>query len=230
LSNICENTAIGRYPRVDGCIVSRLEFVSISRERSLAVLVFDDGRTKQRIFEHPDVGSDLNLHQVHGYFGLHWAGRSLNDIRNGLRDALQRAEHSDRKRRILEVTRSAIHDAETPDSTVIVEGLTFVLNEDLASSQATTLLSALDDKRLLLELLDQFIDEPGARLIFGSETKIPALKDCALVSVPYGIVGKRRGVVAILGGVRMDYGKIMPWVGFAGRAISAALEHKYSAA
>jgi heat-inducible transcriptional repressor len=215
---------------VGGCIVSRLEFVSISSQRSLAVLVFDDGRTKQRIFEHPHVGQDLHLEQVHRYFGEHWSGRSLDGIRRGLRTELHKADQSSKRRRLLEVTHSAVHDAESPDSRVVVEGLTFVLNEDLGSSQATTLLSALDDKRLLLDLLDQFSDESGARLVFGSETEIPGLKDCALVCVPYGIVGKRRGAVAILGGVRMDYGKIMPWVGFAGQAISAALEHQNSAA
>ena len=230
LSAICTSATIGRCPRIGEATVRKLEFVSLDAGRSLAILVFGDGRTHQRVFQHQDEITTIHLDQIRNYFDAHWTGQTLNAIRSELRASLAKAESTDPNRRLLEVTESALAEEERPDDAVIVEGLTFVLSDDSTAQQATSLLGALDDKRLLLELLDQFVDGEGARVLFGTDTAIPEFRDCAFVSAAYGLSGKRRGAVAIVGSVRMDYAKVVPWVGFAAGAISRVLERNTHAA
>ena len=87
----------------------------------------------------------------------------------------------------------------------------------------SSVMRALEDKRLLLRLLDELASEDGSQVIFGEETESDTLRACAVVSAPYRVGGRCLGAVAVVGPVRMNYARIIPWVEYTAEAISGIL-------
>lgn len=94
---------------------------------------------------------------------------------------------------------------------LFVEGSRYILNQpefqDLKKLQL--LITALEEKSNLIELLMDQLQEGKVHVAIGEEDLSKEIWDCSLVSAPYDWHGKYVGVVGILGPRRMPYGRIM---------------------
>jgi heat-inducible transcriptional repressor len=149
-----------------------------------------------------------------------------------LRAEIQEAEIGDPTLALLHVADSALDGPDTPEDAVVVEGRTHLLVGDDGVGDMGPVLSALEDKRLLLGLLEGMEGVPGQepKVMFGEEAEINALRQCTVVAASYGLAENRMGTVAIIGPVRMDYARIVPWVGCTAEAISGILVKQHVAA
>lgn len=220
LAGACTMAAVGRQPRRADAIVDRIELVPLGNQRVLAVCVFEGGEVSDRLVQLDGPVEPELLARARNLFAERWSGRPLTVVRAGLRAQIEQAEQADPQRRLLEFGERALPDAESPDDAVVVEGRTHLLEP--VDDERLRALGALEDKRLLLHLLDG-LAASGPTVIFGGETGRPALRDCTIVCAPYGDGRRPRGAVAILGPVRMNYSRIIPWVGYTADAISGIL-------
>lgn len=220
LAGACTLAAVGRTPRRADAIVDRIELVSLDPRRVLAVCVFASGEVANRLIDLDGPIEPDELVRARNLFSARWSGQPLTAVRRALRAQIDGAERDDPERRLLEFGERALPDAESPDDAVLVEGRTHLLEP--ADDERLRALGALEDKRLLLHLLDE-LAEAGPRVIFGGETGRAALSNCTIVCAPYGDGQRPRGAVAILGPVRMNYSRIIPWVGYTADAISGIL-------
>ena len=85
------------------------------------------------------------------------------------------------------------------------------------------LLTALETRERMIEILDQLLAERGPGVAFGDEIGEPALRHCALVIAPYGEAGAPAGVVCVLGPSRMDYARVIPLVDFFSQMVTERL-------
>jgi heat-inducible transcriptional repressor len=60
-------------------------------------------------------------------------------------------------------------------------------------------------------------------LRIGSETGVPELTDCAMVSASYTAAGEHPGAIGVIGPVRMRYGHVLSVLAFMTRYLSDAL-------
>ena len=78
------------------------------------------------------------------------------------------------------------------------------------SAKASTLLSALEEKKQLTELMYQEGDsERGIQVYIGDESPLEATKDCSVVTATYHIEEGVYGKIGIIGPRRMDYEKVV---------------------
>ncbi len=225
LSSACTLVAIGRRPRLDEARVRRIELLALGGGRVMAVLVTDDDVVRHRVVRLTEGVGAVELLRAQGLFNQRWADLPLRDARQALRRQIEGTE-SGPSRRLLELAERVLPDADTPEDAVIVEGRTHLLAPDSDAEQLASVLQALEDKRLLLSLLDQLEIEDGTRVVFGEETEIEALKDFTVVSAAYGIDDRALGTVAIVGPVRINYARVVPWVGWTAKAISELLRRE----
>ncbi len=220
LAGACTMAAVGRRPRRADAIVDRIELVPLGARRVLAVCVFEGGEVCDRLVELDAPVEAEVLARARDLFAERWSGQALTAVRHALRAQIERAERQDPERRLLEFGERALPEAESPDEAVVVEGRAHLLEP--ADDERLRALGVLEDKRLLLRLLDG-LAEGGPLVIFGGETGEAALRDCTIVCAAYGDGQRPRGAVAILGPVRMNYSRIIPWVGYTADAISGIL-------
>ena len=108
---------------------------------------------------------------------------------------------------------------------LFVEGSRYILNQpefqDLKKIQL--LITALEEKSNLIELLMDQLQEGKVHVAIGEKELSKEIWDCSLVSAPYGWHGKYVGAVGILGPRRMPYGRMMGLVHQMAEEIGQAL-------
>ena len=85
------------------------------------------------------------------------------------------------------------------------------------------LFSALETNERLLQVLDQMIDGGGVSVAFGGEMDDPALHRCAVIAAGYGAGDRSVGSLGVIGPPRMDFGRIIPLVGYISDVITEKL-------
>ncbi|HZO06529.1 MAG TPA: hypothetical protein VFB52_09085, partial [Solirubrobacterales bacterium] len=85
------------------------------------------------------------------------------------------------------------------------------------------LLRALEDKHLLIRLLDRTRTGDGIQVFLGAETAHSALLDSSVVAMAYGPEDRPIGALAVIGPMRMNYGKVMSVVDFTADVVTQLL-------
>ncbi len=87
------------------------------------------------------------------------------------------------------------------------------------------LLHALEDRSALLDLLERSLAHSGLTVSIGSENFDARLTSLSVVAASYQSGAMPLGSVAIVGPVRMDYGRVIPLVDYTARTLSRLLEY-----
>lgn len=229
LSDITRYAGIVLAPMVEQRRLRQIEFVPMSSKgRFLCVLVTTEGLIENKIVQ---VGLEIDsqsLERVHRYLNELLEGLTLEEMRK--RVLTQMGEE---KNRYDEMVSSALAlgeaaVSESSKSKVIVSGGSNLLRaakpgdeEDLSRMQE--LLRALEEKELVLELLDRTMDSERVQVFLGAETEYASLADSSVVAMKYGSEDRPAGAIAVIGPTRMNYGKVMSVVDFTAALVSKLL-------
>jgi heat-inducible transcriptional repressor len=85
------------------------------------------------------------------------------------------------------------------------------------------LLRTLEDKETLIRLLDRTRLADGIQVFLGVETAMAALAGSSVVAMSYGPEETPIGAIAVIGPMRMNYGKVMSVVDFTADTVSQLL-------
>jgi heat-inducible transcriptional repressor len=96
------------------------------------------------------------------------------------------------------------------------------------TGQVNDLMSLLERRVALLQVLRAAIGEPGVYVRIGHENEIPAMRSLALVASGYGVAQRRLGAVSVIGPVRMDYAAAIVTVREAAQELSRVVEAAYA--
>lgn len=211
LADTCTLTALVRRPRFDEAVVRRLDFLWLDRRRALAVLQLGD-TVRHHLVAVPEGLDAEGLARAQNLFNTEWSGVPLGAVRGALRAAIEAAA-ADRSERthLLTMAARAVDLSGSAEDELAVEGRTYLVRHAESPELASTVMHTLDDTRALLSLLDELAPDAGAQVVFGAQTGLPALSACTVVGAGFG-EGVGRGAVAIIGPVRMDYARVVPWV------------------
>ncbi len=87
-----------------------------------------------------------------------------------------------------------------------------------------TILRSLEEKRDILSLLSDEIDDDRLTIHIGKENKFNYLSECSIVTRGYKTKGKVKGRVGVIGPKRMAYEKVIPAVELLADTVSEMLE------
>jgi heat-inducible transcriptional repressor len=106
---------------------------------------------------------------------------------------------------------------------VVVSGQANLLDDEVAKERARDLLRTLEDKETLIRLLDRTRTADGLQVFLGTETAMTALSASSIVAVSYGPEEQPIGALAVIGPMRMNYGKVMSVVEVTAETVSQVL-------
>lgn len=210
----------------------QIEFVALSEQRILVILVTDDGTVQNRIISAARSYSPSELVQAANYFNDTFAGISLSQVKQRLVEEMQQTK--DQMNNVMTMAvimaQRLFEDGETSDESLVVSGSSNLMSmPDLNDvNKLKRLFEAFNAKRDLMHLLDQTVHAGGVKIFIGSESGYETLEDCSVVSAPYSVSGQIVGILGVVGPTRMPYEFVIPIVDVTAKLISSVLTEKNS--
>ncbi|HSW14601.1 MAG TPA: heat-inducible transcriptional repressor HrcA [Solimonas sp.] len=226
LSQLSHMAGVVTVPRRNLAILRRIEFLPLSGNRALAILVVNQHEVQNRVIhtERP-YGAD-ELGRYANMLNEQFAGRDLVSLRNALMsDAMDTQNRLNLQLRdAATMAEQAVTGSPAPDY-VLAGGANLMGFQELADVQRLRgLFDALDRKRDLLNLFDQCLGADGVQLFIGDESGYRVLDECSVVTAPYYVDGQVAGVLGVIGPTRMAYHRIIPLVKETARVLSQGLK------
>jgi heat-inducible transcriptional repressor len=205
--------------------IKHIEFVSLSPDRALVVLVFADGHVENRVFTPPMGQTPSSMREAANFLNALAEGRTLSELRGIMQRELQtRRQEIDSLARELVETGAALWENEgQPYERLIVRGRANLLGGSAEAEELDRIRLLFDDlerKRDIVEFLELAETGEGVRIFIGSENKLFSLSGSALVVSPYMNADRKIvGAVGVIGPTRLNYGRIVPIVDYTAQLV-----------
>ncbi len=218
LSALTGAAAVFTPPRPEEEKLIQLHFMPLREGQLLAVLVTAGGAVQNRVL----AGDAGDLQRVNNLLAemLQGESRSLVEIHRAL------LKEMDEQRGVVEEARAVVEkavDSSAPVEMVIEgQGRLFDRPEFLDGDKIRRFVKTFEDKERLAALLAETLSAGGVRVLIGSEANLEDVEDISVITTPYSSTGST-GSIGVIGPTRMDYGKVVPLVGFTAKVVSDKL-------
>ena len=226
LSDITKLAAVVMLPRSRLNSLEHIEFITLSKNRILVILVLSDKEIQNRIIHTAKPYTQSQLQQTANYLNAAYCGKDLNTIRSELLTELKKMKED-----VNELMQTAIEMAQqaftVPDAhdDFVMSGHTNLMNVAELSNldKLKRLFESFSQKRDILHLLENAINAKGVQIFIGEESGYEVLDDCSIVTSPYELDGRVLGVLGVIGPIRMDYERVIPIVDVTAKILGSAL-------
>lgn len=209
--------------------VRHIEFVPISSDKALVVLVSEDGIVENRLIDVPLGLPTSALVQATNFLNARLAGRALEDVIQTIQGELtnRQSELDSLAEKVVASGLAVWAGGDTAASTLIVSGQSNLLENVQASEdleRMKKLFDELERKKDLIKLMELAKDGRGVRLFIGSENNLFSLSGSSLVVSPYmNGANKIVGVIGVIGPTRLNYARIVPMVDYTAQVVGRLL-------
>jgi len=224
LSGVTHGASLVLTPKHEAPI-KHIEFVALSQDRALVVLVFADGHVENRVFTPPPGQTPSSMREAANFLNAIAAGHTLSEL-----GAVIAREIAARRQEINQLAAALVEGGVAlwenkgeATERLIVRGRGNLLGDsenedDLA--RIRTLFDDLERKRDIAQFLDLAEDGEGVRIFIGSENKLFSLSGSSLVVSPYMNADRKIiGAVGVIGPTRLNYGRIVPIVNYTAQLV-----------
>jgi heat-inducible transcriptional repressor len=226
LRELSHLTVVVQAPRPDSDVVEHIEFVRLRDDQLLAVLASSSGQIQNKLVPLDVPLPPPDLDRINNYLNSLVSGLTLDQVRARLASEIEsdRSAHDQLAARALQLATAAVPTDTGAD--VLVDGQSNLLAGQTDLERAKTLLRTLEEKDLIVRLLDRTLSAPGICVFIGAEANLADLTDISVVAAPYGGDGKPLGTIGVIGPSRMNYSRVIPLVDFTSEMISDVLTTK----
>ena len=201
-----------------GDLLEHVHFSRLAVARVLAVVVTRGGMVRDRVLA---LDADLSLTELEtaaNFLNEHYRGWNIERVRAELarriedeRSAYQRMLSSAQ-----ELWSGTVPESARAEQAVYVEGVANLVNLPEDRARLREMLSALEAKQRLVELLNAYIDtrQESVRVVFDLEDHAPEMAGLVLIAAPARVGGESVGTVGVIGPKRMHYENAMSAVSY----------------
>ncbi len=229
MSQVTHMLGVVTAPPAQSTTVRRVEVLVLQPQLVMVVAITSTGAVTKRMFAF-DQPVDPHL--------ADWASDFLNERVTGLpvgariiSSRLADPSLGAREQAFVEAIGSALTELEDEESqgTLVVGGQARFLEENRTQDlmEIGSLMHALEERFVLLELLRGALAGNEVYLRIGAELPDPSLRGVSLVAANYGIARRNLGTVSVIGPTRMDYRLAIATVREAAHALSTYVEEVY---
>jgi len=208
-------------------LLKHVEFVRLSPEKALVVLVGDHDAVENRIIGLPAGTTSSQLAAAANFLNAHMCGLTISEaserieqLKETIRTELDQLS-SDLVERGLATWSGA---EEGRPARLIVRGRSNLLDgvDDMGDlDRLRMLFDDLEKKESLSDILDLAEGGQGVRIFIGSENTLFSLSGSSLIVAPYKNSEDRIiGAVGVIGPTRLNYSRIVPMVDYTAQLMS----------
>ncbi len=223
LRDLSHLAVVVQAPRPESDAVSHIEFVRLREGQLLAVIATANGHIQNKLvpIEFPLAPGDLE--RINNYLNDLVAGLTLDQVRARIVKEIEheRAGPDRFISRALELAVAAV----PPDTVgeILVEGQANLLTSGDDLERTKRVLRTLEEKDVMVRLLDRTLNAPGICVFIGAEANLADLTDISVVAASYGSEDRPLGTIGVIGPSRINYSKVIPLVDFTAEVITEVL-------
>ena len=226
LSGFTNMAGVVTLPKRSATIFRQIEFLPLSEQRVLVILVVNEKNVQNRILTLDRDYKTSELQEIANYLNNKYAGRALEELGDLVRKDLQETRES-MNQQMEQMIKMAgrVFDNDEKEEDVIVAGQTNLMNfSELSNVESLRdLFEAFNQKRDMYHVLERCISAEGVQIFIGQESGYNVLDMCSLVTSPYEVDGDVVGILGVVGPTRMAYDRVVPVVDVTSKLLSAAL-------
>ncbi|EEB85222.1 heat-inducible transcriptional repressor HrcA [Roseobacter sp. GAI101] len=231
LSGVTRGASLVLTPKHEAPI-KHIEFVSLSQDRALVVLVFSDGHVENRLFTPPPGQTPSSMREAANFLNALVEGKTISELQRAISNEInQRRQEIDILARQLVESGLALWqgEGEHPER-LIVRGRSNLINAEGEAENVELIRQLFDDlerKRDIAEFLELADAGDGVRIFIGSENKLFSLSGSSLVVSPYMNADRKViGAVGVIGPTRLNYGRIVPIVNYTAQLVGKLISNR----
>ncbi len=231
LSGITRSASLVLAPKQETAI-KHIEFVSLSPDRALVVLVYADGHVENRLFTPPPGQTPSSMREAANFLNAIAEGHRLSELRPliAAEIARHRQEIDSLARDLVENGLALWENAGERGERLMVRGQANLIEaggESLNLDRIRTLFDDLERKRDIADFLEMTDSGEGVRIFIGSENKLFSLSGSTLVVSPYMNADRKIiGAVGVIGPTRLNYGRIVPIVDYTAQLVGRMVSER----
>ncbi len=231
LSGLTQGASLVLTPKTESPI-KHLEFVALSPEKALVVLVTADGQVENRLFTPPAGLTPSSMREAANFLNAILEGHTVSQMQSVVAREIERhRQELDRLSQSLIKDGLAIWvDEQDGRDRLIVRGRANLVEDgasELDLERIRQLFDDLERKRDLAHLLNLTEEGDGVRIFIGSENKLFSLSGSSLVVSPYmNAERKIIGAVGVIGPTRLNYGRIVPIVDYTAQLVGRLMSRR----
>ncbi|MCK5648833.1 MAG: heat-inducible transcription repressor HrcA [Gammaproteobacteria bacterium] len=230
LSGMTQMAGLVVLPKKELIALIQIEFIPLSNNRILAVLVQSDNEVQNRVLQLECDYSPAQLQQMSNYLNTLLMGKSIKTVcrilTREMENTRQKMDHM--MRSAIQMATHAFAEHHEDQNDFMISGETNLMQyaDNADMDKMRQLFEAFHEKQHILGLLSQVSDADGVQLFIGQESGYGPLDDCSVVAAPYQIEGQSMGVLGVIGPTRMAYDKVIPIVDITAKLLTSALNHE----
>jgi heat-inducible transcriptional repressor len=228
LSSLTHLAGVVTIPRQPHQALSQIEYLPLSDNRVLAVMVVNGRDVQNRIVQLDRYYSAEELRRAANFLNQQFAGKELTQVRMDI--VAELAQTGDALNQLMrdaiKVAQQMVGEVVRPgEAEYVIAGETNLMEFAELSNvdKLRRLFDAFTSKRDILHLLDQSLTAEGVQIFIGQESGYQILDDCSLVTSPYALDNETVGVLGVIGPTRMAYDRVIPIVDVTARLLGSAL-------
>jgi heat-inducible transcriptional repressor len=203
--------------------LDQVELIGLADQRVLMVVVTRDRMVHNRVVSLGEPLSQDELGSIRNYLNRNFSGWTLSEIHAELKRRFeqQSAAYDELLKKLTLLYSKGLLDIDFAPE-VHLEGASNLVGLDLhlTREKLRELFHTLEEKKRILHLLDRFLEQPAGELAIhvGLGDVHPSMRELSLIGVSIPLAGGVSAKIAVLGSMRMNYGKAMSAVYHVGQA------------
>ncbi|MCL6634962.1 MAG: heat-inducible transcriptional repressor HrcA [Peptococcaceae bacterium] len=226
ISQVTSYAALVMQPQIGMSNFKRIQIVPMNPLQAMVLLVMDTGAVYHRMIDIPESITETDLDTISLVLNQKLHGSPIENIKLTLLKEIyfELARH----KHVLDLAMELIHDSMSlkAEDKIYLGGVFNILNQPEFHNveRVKTLLSLLEQEKLLCDLLAGAGMEEGVTVRIGKEINRSEIEQCSVITAPYQVSGRIMGTIGVLGPTRMDYARVVSVVDFMTTSLSHALE------
>ena len=232
LSGLTQSASVVFAPKTEAPI-KHIEFVSLSADKALVVLVMADGQVENRIFKPPLGQTPSAMREAANFLNAVLAGHTVSDLKTVVEAEIgrRRQELDTLATKLIEAGVAVwANEGVRGSERLIVRGRSNLIDDSVSETdleRVKTLFDDLERKQDIAQFLDLTEQGDGVRIFIGSENKLFSLSGSSLVVSPYMNADRKViGAVGVIGPTRLNYGRIVPIVDYTAQLVSRMMSNR----
>ena len=231
LSGVTQGASLVLTPKREAPI-KHVEFLPLSANQALVVLVFADGHVENRLFRPPPGQTPSSMKEAANFLNAIMEGNTLSEAKKLIKNEIdyRRQELDTLARDLVQSGLALWEDTEERHERLIVKGRSNLLSESAQQEDLDRIKNLFDDlerKRDIADFLELTEKGEGVRIFIGSENKLFSLTGSSLVVSPYMNSDRKIiGAVGVIGPTRLNYGRIVPVVDYTAQLVGKMISDR----
>jgi heat-inducible transcriptional repressor len=224
LSHLTKFAGVVLIPRAKKISFKHIEFLELSKNRILVIIVTDDGGVQNRVLYTENDYNKQSLLEASNFFNRHYAGFDIKQVKGKLVSELKTM-----KTEMVTLMNAAIEtsgDVNQNDNLVMSGQRNLLETSELSQnvSSVRKIVEIFEKKSALLQLLEKSHRADGIQIFIGEESGYQALDECSVITAPYEADGEILGMLGVIGPTRMAYERVIPIVDITAKLLSNSIK------